>query len=150
MDWDAIRRLGQRAVLVCAPDDLWYPMHHYFDTQRAVPGIEEYYSDKLTHAFCCHSKQCQLVAQLVHLSVKKLLQPGDLTAQDQQLEVSNAATDMSVLLGEEEEQPAQTATAGAAAAASPAGPDAAGQKQGGPDAGGVRQRPAKQAAEAVA
>lgn len=40
VDWDSIRRLGKRAVLVCAPDDIWYPMHHYFDTQAAVPGIE--------------------------------------------------------------------------------------------------------------
>jgi hypothetical protein len=40
VDWDSIRRLGKRAVLVCAPDDIWYPMQHYFDTQAAVPGIE--------------------------------------------------------------------------------------------------------------
>jgi hypothetical protein len=39
-DWESIKRLRKRAVLVCAPDDIWYPMHHYFDTQAAVPGIE--------------------------------------------------------------------------------------------------------------
>ena len=120
---------------------------------------QEYYSDKLTHGFCCHTKQCQLVAQLVHLSVKKLLHPADVTAQDQQLEVSNAATevsnvatrvsnaamDMSVLLGEQE-GPKHSAVA----AAAPAGLDAASLKQGLKDTGGVKQRQARQPAPAVA
>lgn len=40
VDWESVRRLGKRAVLVCAPDDIWFPMHHYFQTEAAVPGIE--------------------------------------------------------------------------------------------------------------
>lgn len=205
VDWDVIRRLGKRAVLVAAPDDLWYPMHHYFDTQKAVPGIEvrspsaarlrlwahayrlwycsslqqdcpvlqltqpyapcrhvlgqagslnmtqqllcgvqEYYSAELTHAFCCHTKQCQLVAQLVHLSVKKALHPEDITAQDQQLEVSNAAADVSVLLSDSDD-----ATPRKDVDSPPAKPQASGSKQLGRESQ-LRQRQAQQPAGVTA
>jgi hypothetical protein len=102
--------------------------------------VQEYYSDALTHAFCCHTKQCQLVAQLVQLSVKKALHPDDLTAADQQLEVSNAAADMSLLL-EQDEQGLPPHKGGVAAA--PAG------QQGGEPAG-LRQRQVKEPAGVAA
>lgn len=60
------------------------------------------------------------MAQLVHLSVKKALHPEDINLQDQQLEVQNAAADVSVLL--EDREPAGAAdSAGKPAAQSSSG-----------------------------
>lgn len=111
------------------------------DCGTCVCGVvQEYYSEALTHAFCCHTKQCQLVAQLVQLSAKKALHPDDITLADQQLEVSNAAADVSLLLGQDEQ--AVLPHKGGAAAA-PAG------QQGG-ESDGLRQRRIKEPAGVAA
>eukprot|EP00882_Tetradesmus_deserticola_P020564 GHRQ01022218.1.p1 GENE.GHRQ01022218.1~~GHRQ01022218.1.p1 ORF type:complete len:283 (+),score=122.14 GHRQ01022218.1:185-1033(+) len=68
-DFGLIRRLGQRAAVVCAPDDMWFPQQHYQQMRSALPGIEEYWGDKLTHAFCLETRQCKHVAELVYASV---------------------------------------------------------------------------------
>jgi hypothetical protein len=104
--------------------------------------LQEYYSAELTHAFCCHTKQCQLVAQLVHLSVKKALHPEHITLQDQQLEVSNAAADVSVLLREDQGSPRKGAVP------APAGPEAGRQQAG--DSDKAKQRQVKQPASMLA
>lgn len=106
--------------------------------------LQEYYSAELTHAFCCHTKQCQLIAQLVHLSMKKALHPEDITLQDQQLEVSNAAADVSVLLGEDQ-APSLKGDVPA-----PAGPEAAAGRQQAGESDKVRQRQFKQPAGVLA
>jgi hypothetical protein len=97
---------------------------------------QEYYNSQLTHAFCCDTQQCRLVAQLVGLSVRKaLLHPSQLTAEDSQLQVSNAA-DASILLDSAEaDATAEAATAKAGAKAGAGGP-------GGTEGGVLRQRPA--------
>jgi hypothetical protein len=112
-------------------------------------ALQEYYSSELSHAFCCHTKQCQLVAQLVQLCVKKALHPDDLTPEDQQLEVSTAAADVSVLLGEHE---VPLTKAAAAAAAAPAGSGQAGDEQSSSrdQEQQITQRQAQQPAQAAA
>uniref|UniRef100_A0A383V4Q4 AB hydrolase-1 domain-containing protein n=1 Tax=Tetradesmus obliquus TaxID=3088 RepID=A0A383V4Q4_TETOB len=127
-DFGLIRRLGRRAAVVCAPDDMWFPQQHYQQMRSALPGIEEYWSDKLTHAFCLESHQCKHVAELVYASVTSSmphlaartaqgLRPnsGDLAAaaaemlaegardtQQQQLDQAEVgAVDMSILVSEE-------------------------------------------------
>jgi hypothetical protein len=39
-DFGLISRLGQRAAVVCAPDDMWFPQQHYEQMRSALPGIE--------------------------------------------------------------------------------------------------------------
>jgi hypothetical protein len=116
-------------------------------TSRVPSALQEYYSSELTHAFCCHTKQCQLVAQLVQLCVKKALHPDDLTPEDQQLEVSTAAADVSVLLGEHE-LPLTKATAAAAPSGSyQAGDDQSSSRD---QQQQMRQRQAQKPAQAAA
>lgn len=63
----------------------------------------------------------------MHLSVKKALHPSDISLQDQQLEVGNAAADVSVLLSDQQQE-GGVGGAGkiGGVAAAPAGPDGLG------------------------
>lgn len=39
-DFQLIQRLGNRAAVVCAPQDMWFPAQHYQQMRSALPEVE--------------------------------------------------------------------------------------------------------------
>eukprot|EP00878_Enallax_costatus_P023521 GHUV01025021.1.p2 GENE.GHUV01025021.1~~GHUV01025021.1.p2 ORF type:complete len:172 (+),score=50.51 GHUV01025021.1:1128-1643(+) len=114
VDWQLIRRLGNRVAVVCAPQDMWFPMQHYEQLCSEVPEVEEYWLNDLTHAFCMETRQCEVVAKLVLQSVanslpeqlKHLLQTADHTTgsgakQTQQQLLHNSSAGATSTLGQQ-------------------------------------------------
>lgn len=131
MEWELLRRLGlQRVAVVCAPDDMWHPRHHYEQMQVALPGIEvsvsyifstalagtcqarhplpsgcslppqEYFNEALQHAFCCSTEQSSIVAHIVHASVSNTL-AREVRAAGPVSSSKQVVPDARVVLGEE-------------------------------------------------
>jgi hypothetical protein len=50
-DFGLISRLGRRAAVVCAPDDMWFPQQHYQLMRSALPGMEV--SSRRCCSNCC-------------------------------------------------------------------------------------------------
>jgi hypothetical protein len=98
VDWRRMRALdgggggAGRLAFVCAPDDIWFPPHHFAELRAQLPHAPAVWDETLGHAFCVSEAQCARVAD--HVAA---LLAGDGAAAD--------AADVALDLGGIEKQP---------------------------------------------